>query len=193
MIRDNREAGCHSVHGNGTWILLSYFKEASRKESVAMICSRMPHQRQITVAAIVLTLGLFLAPLMAQETMYRWTDEQGVTHYGQVPPIGVEAERITHSSPRVDRAPQERLERAQEAMGERRQQTDVQRDERAQQEAAEQQRRVNCQQARTNLETLTSRGQVTLRDDGEARVLPEEERQALIETTREQIREFCDH
>lgn len=34
----------------------------------------------------------------AGETVYQWTDEQGVTHYGAQPPEGVAAEKVDLSS-----------------------------------------------------------------------------------------------
>jgi hypothetical protein len=144
------------------------------------------------LAALPLALAMGLGPLMAQEVMYRWTDAQGTVHYGQVPPSGVDAERIITSAPRGDRAPQERLDRALGEMEERQQQARSEQEERERQAASERIRRENCDRARANLETLTERGgRVTIRENDQYRVLEEEERQAMIEQTRAQIREFC--
>ena len=41
------------------------------------------------------------------------------------------------------------------------------------------------------MESLTSRGQVTVKDGDVYRKLSEEERQAKIEETEEQVKEFC--
>ena len=34
----------------------------------------------------------------AQQTVYKWVDEEGVVHFGEAPPDGVSAERITTSA-----------------------------------------------------------------------------------------------
>ena len=49
----------------------------------------------------------------------------------------------------------------------------------------------NCAIATKNMESLTSRGQVTVKDGDVYRKLSEEERQAKIEETEEQVKEFC--
>ncbi|MEJ2115903.1 MAG: hypothetical protein P8X88_07645, partial [Gammaproteobacteria bacterium] len=49
----------------------------------------------------------------------------------------------------------------------------------------------NCAIAQKNLESLTSRGQVTVKDCDIYRKLSEEERQSRIQETQEQVSEFC--
>ncbi len=49
----------------------------------------------------------------------------------------------------------------------------------------------NCTQAKTNLTSLTSRGQVTLKEGDLYRKLTEEERQDRIKTANQSIEEFC--
>ena len=49
----------------------------------------------------------------------------------------------------------------------------------------------NCAIAKKNMESLTSRGQVTVKDGDIYRKLSEEERQAKIQETQEQVSEFC--
>ena len=50
----------------------------------------------------------------------------------------------------------------------------------------------NCAIAKKNMESLTSRGQVTVKDGDIYRKLSEEERQAKIQETRDQVSEFCE-
>jgi len=35
----------------------------------------------------------------AQQTVYKWVDEDGVAHFGELPPEGVEAQRVTMDAP----------------------------------------------------------------------------------------------
>lgn len=158
-----------------------------------MMRHRFPLAVLSATLALALSLTLTVAPTLAQDGMYRWVDEQGRVHYGQVPPSGVQAERMRRAAPPADQAAQERLERELEARAEREQQSRTEEETRAQQEADRRMRQENCERARSNLETLTSRGsRVTLREGDQYRMLDEEERQSMIERTRNQIREFCD-
>jgi len=49
----------------------------------------------------------------------------------------------------------------------------------------------NCAIATQNMESLTSRGQVTVKDGDIYRKLTEEERQSRITETKEQVSEYC--
>jgi hypothetical protein len=158
-----------------------------------MMRPRSPVVALSAILFLLLSLTLTVTPSLAQDGMYRWVDEQGRVHYGQMPPSGVQAEQMRRASPPADQAAQERLQREMEARDERQQQARSEEEVRAEQEASRRMRQENCERARSNLETLTSRGsRVTLREGDQYRMLDEEERQAMIERTRNQIREFCD-
>ncbi|OOG25593.1 DUF4124 domain-containing protein [Thioalkalivibrio denitrificans] len=157
-----------------------------------MRCIPITRALPLAILAFVLAAAVPLAPILAQDVMYRWTDEQGVVHYGQVPPSGVDAQRITTAAPRGDGAPQQRLERAMGDMEQRQDQARSEQEERERREASERIRAENCERARRNLETLTERGgRVTIRENDQYRVLDEDERQARIDETRAHIQEFC--
>ena len=49
------------------------------------------------IRTTLLALGLTLAATAAQAAMYKWTDASGNVQYGQFPPAGVQAERISSS------------------------------------------------------------------------------------------------
>ena len=52
--------------------------------------------RRLAFLAAVSITWLFLAPVgAAQQVVYKWVDEEGVVHFGESPPEGVDAERIT--------------------------------------------------------------------------------------------------
>ena len=48
-----------------------------------------------TFIGVLLILVFATSDVTAQQTVYKWTDEDGVVHFGEAPPPGVEAERIT--------------------------------------------------------------------------------------------------
>ncbi len=142
-----------------------------------------------------LALGLALAtPLQAGE-IYKWVDEEGVTHYSQEPPPSGDATRVG-----VDAPPDEELERERremEATGER---LKAQREERRE---AEQQGRKNaeereqseqrCADLRSSLKKLTENRRLLVPDgEGGVRRMPEEERQERVAERRRQIDEHCE-
>ena len=55
-----------------------------------MITRRIGRILAMCIALMFLAVGI-----EAQQTVYKWVDEDGVVHFGQSPPAGVEAERIT--------------------------------------------------------------------------------------------------
>lgn len=125
--------------------------------------------------------------------MYKWVDEQGNVQYSQQPPAGRQAESIKAPPPPSSSADEEtaRLKQQMEGFDER--QGDRAKAAAEQQQSAdvEAQRKANCEMARTNLQTLTSRGQISIKEGDEYRRLSEEERQAKIAEAQKQVDEFC--
>jgi Domain of unknown function (DUF4124) len=56
-------------------------------------------------SALVLASALVVTPAVAQQaTVYKWTDDQGVTHYSDQPPVDAESEALPIRYRRTDRA-----------------------------------------------------------------------------------------
>lgn len=139
-------------------------------------------------------LGLVLAvPLQADE-IYKWVDEDGVTHYSQQPPPSGDAARVG-----VDTPPEEEVQRERQEMEETGERLEAQREERreteeqAREDASErEQREQRCADLRSSLEKLTENRRLLVPDgEGGVRRLPEEERQERVTERRRQIEEEC--
>jgi len=127
---------------------------------------------------LMLTLLMALVPGIAHSgSVYKWTDENGVTHFGDRQPTGSKAEQIsvrtgqgsTNASNRT--SPQEQVQAlAQEA--EKRELTER---ERAEMEAIRKQREANCATARSNLKIIDSNARIQVEENGERRYLSPEE------------------
>ena len=127
-----------------------------------------------------LTLTLWLAGLPGlamSASVYKWTDENGVTHFGDRQPVGSKAEQVnvrsgTSSAASDNRpTPQEQLENVEE----RQAAAEEQRKETAAEEARRKQREANCATARSNLEIIASNARIRVEEDGEQRYLSPEE------------------
>lgn len=122
---------------------------------------------------ISLSQGAFAAKV------YTWTDENGVTHYGEHPPKGVNAKKINartgHSEPTpTPETPEAAPETAQPA-------------------APNFKDPERCEAARKNLDTLTSNARIKIPDEnGNMRYLTDDEREGKVTETEKIIEESCD-
>ena len=127
---------------------------------------------------LTLTLLLAVVPGVAMSaSVYKWTDENGVTHFGDRQPTGSKAERVnvrsgTSSDASGNRpSPQERLQNLQEHQEDEARQ----RQETAVEEARRKQRDANCATARSNLEVIANHARIRIEENGELRYLTPEE------------------
>lgn len=128
----------------------------------------------------ILTLTLLLAIIPAGTSsapVYTWTDNNGVTHFGDRQPTGSTAERVnvrsgTASDAVADRQnPQTRLQNAQQRQAN---ETELS-EETAVQKARRQQRAANCETARSNLDVIDRNARIRVEENGEQRYLSEQE------------------
>ncbi|MDA0426550.1 DUF4124 domain-containing protein [Stutzerimonas frequens] len=141
---------------------------------------------RLTVLASGLALALCGNAMAAQ--VYKWVDAQGVTHFGAQPPQGQQVETVNtvvapgKSVTAPAPASQEKSEPDQQSI-----------DRKVKQQVAEQEaeRKRYCETMRTNLAQLQNNPRVRVEENGEARRITEEERQARITETRDKIAENC--
>lgn len=150
--------------------------------------------RTITPAACLALMGALLAasaPATAYE-IYKWTDEDGVVHYGDRP-SGAGTERVIHlasesTSPAPAPAPAAAAPAADPAAApETKELTE------AEKRAREQERAKQCEMYKERLQTyLTSRRLYRQGENGERIYLNEEETLAARAKVQEKIVEFCE-
>ena len=125
--------------------------------------------------------------------MFKWTDADGNVQYGQYPPAGVEAKQL-RAAPAPKTAPATRsLQQQVEELDKRKAAEQEQQAEAAEKKQAAENRKINCANARNNLEKLNYGGHRLVRaPDGSYQRLDEEQRQAQIKKNQDAIKEFCD-
>lgn len=161
---------------------------------------------------LIVTLAIVLYGTTAAADMYKWVDGNGVTHYSQLPPDGVEAEIIEQRGKKKSsyrRVTEEELEEENDVT-ENEFATDETEDPEAQvalagedalknaeelaaaekKRVAEEERKI-CDIATKNLIGLESRPIVRVKDGDDYRVLSAEEKDAKTAETREQITKYC--
>ena len=140
----------------------------------------------------ILFLVLALCSTAFATTVYKWHENGKVIYSQTPPPPGIEFEVVIEKdigkSTNVATSESSSLGSSFEERQEQRQQ------DKTQKELLEQSNQIkqeNCAIAQSNMESLTSRGQVTLKEGDIYRKLTEEERQAKIQETQIQVDEFC--
>lgn len=153
--------------------------------------------KKLTVAAL---LGsLLAAPVMAAQ-FYKWTDENGVTHYSENPPpatakSATEVKVQTRLPSGADAATQS-LQKQRESSSKAN--ADATKGKQgntttapAKEDASKNAER--CKRSRENLAAMEEHGRVSETDDkGEKRVLSDEEKNQRMDEARRLIKAFCE-
>jgi len=153
----------------------------------------------LSLHAALLGAALVASPVMANQ-FYKWTDEQGVTHYSEEPPPQAAKNaaevKVQTRTPSGAAAAVEGLQKQREAAAKA--MTDAAKDKKTSAgtppaKADKSQYAERCKQLRANLETMESHGRVSETDEkGEKRALPDEEKNKRMDETKRQIKAFCE-
>src|SRR5690554_3487077 len=133
------------------------------------ITSGPMNRKTLMLAAIMAAAPVFAAGA----SVYKWTDDSGVTHFGDRQPNGASAEIVNvrtgkSSGSQASRvSPQQQVQEIQE-----RQQAEAQqRQETAQEESLCKQRQANCDITRSKLDVIIRHARIRVAENGEMRYL----------------------
>ena len=154
------------------------------------------HTTRRFLATFVVALGVIGS---AQAEVYRWVDENGVVNFSQHKPEGRAARSVDPRGSKPARRPVDPASSAEEAsqpkLSENQQQmlNELKAREAERQAQLAEIRRDNCEKSRNLLQRLTATARIRVRgEDGQERVLPDEELQARISEAQEGIATNCD-
>jgi hypothetical protein len=136
-------------------------------------------------------LALSLATLVHAGPVYKWSDE-GRVIYSQTPPApGIEFEVVYQDETGTNTSVAKAETNSSDDFDKRREERIEKKNDKQVQEESNKIKAENCAIATKNMESLTSRGQVTIKDGDTYRRLSEEERQSKIQQTQDQVSEYC--
>ena len=145
-------------------------------------------------ALLLLIAGSLGATVMAQQFIYKWTDEQGMVQYSELPPpSGVKYEQVrkpTGALPGAAPAVSQQQAKEQEALA----QEEAKQKEQAEQaqKQIEDVRAKNCEIAKKNVQVLQGDTQVVRTDPkGNKIVLDAEQRAAELQKAQKDQDYFC--
>jgi len=144
--------------------------------------------RRIGSAAL---LALALAALPAAAALYKWTDENGRTVYGDTPPPGVKVEKINAAAP-PDNPNAVREMASKDAGFKARQKERADDDAKAEKAQADAKAKLErCAQLRGNIQTMRSSAAVyRFNEKGEKVYFEEADRQKSIADSEKQLRDL---
>ncbi|MFK7815870.1 MAG: DUF4124 domain-containing protein [Gammaproteobacteria bacterium] len=145
----------------------------------------------ISKSLFAVCLALSLVTLAYAGPVYKWSDE-GRVIYSQTPPApGVEFEVVYQDETGANTSVAKAETSSSDDFDKRREERIEKKNDKQVQQESNKIKAENCTIASKNMESLTSRGQVTVKDGDIYRKLSEEERQAKIQETKEQVSEYC--
>ena len=131
-------------------------------------------------------LAMFsLMTLAAEDVLYKWKDAEGNIKFGDRPPKGVPFERI---KVRRSKATGSASAITEKLDAKKQDNSDVE----EQLSKAQQQMAEACKIAKANMSTLTNASRIKVTtENGDSRLMTEEEKEAKKKDTQRQINEFC--
>jgi len=144
------------------------------------------------LAALACSIALASTPLMADTSIHKWVDANGITHFGAEPPKNVKAEEV---KPRVyaPSAPASSAEKAVEAKAEDKPKDAATDKPKQMLTVSPEQIAAQCKDAQGRVQQLEASPRLMTRTaDGQMQRVPEDERQKMIETERARVKEYCE-
>ncbi len=145
----------------------------------------------MNIKSFLLASIVAMAPLTVSAAgVYKWTDQNGVVHFGDRQPVGQKSESIDihtgtpKAGAEARKSPIERVK----AMNEQKAHTAEEQKVNAVKEAQQKQREANCKTAKDNLGILATNGRIRVQENGEWRYLTQEE----IDQKRQQFQTIAD-
>ena len=142
-------------------------------------------RRMIITSSLLLALS---ASAMASQ-VYKWVDEQGVTHFGSQPPQGQQATSVNTATPQPKQPAQQPAPTFDSVADPKQAEYDA----KVKKDVAHTEAELKkfCESMRSNLAQLSNNPRVEFEVDGEVRRMTEEERQKQINDAKKSIGENC--
>lgn len=148
--------------------------------------------RQLSIALATVILSWTATDARAEE-VYRWVDDEGITHYSSTPPPDRGADRIETANPPADdpEARRKEIEKLEQSNKTRLYRKRLERRIAAEDKQQQQERERFCSRLRDKRQTLLTIPQVREESEDGVRVMAQEERDALLQQYEQRLAEHC--
>jgi len=140
-------------------------------------------------------MALMLALPAGAAKVYKWQDDEGVTHYTEQAPSDREYQLISTSgaAPADAEKAKRRLEEARTANDDKASMEMDYAEQQKQRDEEAKVRKENCDNAKANLKTMEEHARIrVMGDDGKFRYLSDEEKQKQLDRAKAIIKENCE-
>ncbi len=143
------------------------------------------------ILMVLLVSALFFNSVHAG--VYTWVDEHGQVHFGDSPQKNVQPERVKiQASPTLDPETLKRLEKRERYIDARQKERSVARETREKSEERAAVDKENCKKVKARLSVLERGGRMySLDKKGERHYLEDDERQAALLATQQDVNKYC--
>lgn len=141
--------------------------------------------RKILSLAVLLVAAPALSPAAS---VYKWTDEEGVTHFGDREPTGKQSEAVSIRTGKRSESNRQSPQQQVEALENQEAEETERQEESSVEEARRKQREANCETAQSNLALIQRNNRIRVEEEGELRYLSPEE----IDEKKQQFEEIAD-
>ena len=137
----------------------------------------------------VILISASITPISYAGKVYKWTDGNGVIHYGDKRPEGANAEtlRVKSNSSSARTSPQDQLK----ALEEQKDRASMAENELKKEEEAKIQTQARCEQAKSNLLTIENNARIRIEENGELRYMTPQEITAKKNEMSKIVEEAC--
>lgn len=132
----------------------------------------MKPKHVLIIATTIFSTSMIITPAHAG-TVYKWTDENGIIHYGDKRPEGAKTETLRVES--RSSAPRPSLKDQLNNLEEKEKKANLAKQEQEKSKAAEEQNQLRCNQAKSNLQTIENNARIRIEENGELRYMTPEE------------------
>jgi hypothetical protein len=144
------------------------------------------------ITTIILSSGLLIFIKQAGAEMYKWVDQEGITHYTQSPPPGDIEAKTLKPPPKIDtESARARIEQQQEKAKKLREGRLEEAKIEAEEKKAKAIEEENCKRAHQRMATFSRPRGLIQQEDGSRIRVDEEARQAGIRESQKMIEEYC--
>ncbi|WP_250656799.1 DUF4124 domain-containing protein [Alkalimarinus coralli] len=140
------------------------------------------------ITTAVLASSFITLPSYAGK-VYKWTDENGVIHYGDKRPEGAKSETLRVES--KSSAPRTSVQDQLKSLEEKQQKENLAKQEQEKSKKAKEQNQLRCTQAKENLQTIENNARIRIEENGELRYMTPEEITAKKDEMNKIVEEAC--
>lgn len=136
----------------------------------------------------ILSTALFFSSMLSAGNVYKWTDADGVTHYGDKKPANYQAESIRMRS-RADATTEQKTEEEKEKTKTSTTKSEPKSPSLSPEIVAEMKK--SCEEARKNLQVIAENARIRMEVEGEIRYLSPEEISAQKSRLEDIVKKTC--